>query len=92
MVNDVTQLYLISQVLDCTSKRLDDPEKVVSWKCKGLSTEKIPSHTTVVNSLSPSISWNGNPNFCISFKGSRLKQKKTQLLLLEIEQNFFYIN
>ena len=63
-------------MLHCTLKRLDDTEKVVSWKCKGLSAEKIPSHNTTDNSLSPSISWNGNSNFCISFKGSRLKQKK----------------
>ena len=55
-------------MLHCTLKRLDDTEKVVSWKCKGLSAEKIPSHNTTDKSLSPSISWNGNSNFCISFK------------------------
>ena len=28
-------------MLHCTLKRLDDTEKVVSWKCKGLLAEKI---------------------------------------------------
>ena len=38
-------------------KRLDDTEKVVSWKWKGLSTEKLTASTATGISLSPSIKW-----------------------------------
>ena len=67
-VSDAAQLYLIFQALYYTLKRLGDTEKVVSWKSKGLSTEKLTTPITTDNSLSPSI-------FCLSFKGSCLKQK-----------------
>ena len=56
-------------------KRLGDTEKVVSWKSKGLSTEKLTTPTTTDNCLSPSIKWYENSNFCLVFKGSCLKQK-----------------
>ena len=43
---------------------------------KVFSIEKLATPTTTDNSLSPSISWYANSNFCVVFKGSRLKQKK----------------
>ena len=54
---DGAQLYLILQSLYYTLKRLGDTEKVVSWKSKGLSTEKRSTLTTTDNSLSPPIGW-----------------------------------
>ena len=73
--NDTSQLYLIFQTLYCTLKRLGDNEKVVSWKSKGLSAENVTIPTTAGNSLSPSIKWYRNANFCLVFKGGCLKQK-----------------
>ena len=64
-------------MLYCTLKRLGDTENFVSWKSKGLSTEKLTTLTTTDNSLSLSINWYGDSNFCLSFKGSCLKQKNT---------------
>ena len=57
-----------------------DTEKIVTWKSKGLSIEKLVTATTTDNSLSPSISSYGNSNFCLVFKGSCLKQKKKRNL------------
>ena len=54
---DGAQLYLILQSLYYTLKRLGDTEKVVSWKSKGLSTEKRSALTTTDNSLSPPNGW-----------------------------------
>ena len=51
--NDGAQLNLIFQSLYYTLKRLGDTEKIVSWKSKGLSTEKLTTPTTTDNSLSP---------------------------------------
>ena len=56
-----------------------DTEKIVSWKSKGLSIEKLITPTTTDNSLSPSINSYGNSNFYLVFKGSCLKQKKRNL-------------
>ena len=56
--------YLIIQPLYYTLKRLSDTEKVVSWKSKGLLTEKRTTPSTTDNSLSPSIKWYKNSNFC----------------------------
>ena len=53
--NDELQLYSILQPLCYTLKRLGDSEKVVPWKCNGLSTEKLTAPTTTDNNLSPSI-------------------------------------
>ena len=49
-VNDGAQLYIILQPLDYTLKRLDDTEKVVSWKSKKRTTP-----VTTNNSLSPQL-------------------------------------
>ena len=49
--NDIAQLYLILQLLYYTLKRLSDTEKVVSWKCKGLTAEKLTAPTTTDNRL-----------------------------------------
>ena len=38
--------YLILQPLYYTLKRLGDNEKVVSWKSKGFSAEKLTTATT----------------------------------------------
>ena len=50
-------------------------EKVVSWKSKGFSAEKLTTLTTTDNSHSPSTKWYRNQNFCLVFKVSCLKQK-----------------
>ena len=50
-------------------------KKIVSWKSKVLSTEKLTIPTTTDNSLSPSIKWYGDSNFSLIFKGSCLKQR-----------------
>ena len=71
---DGTELYLIFQTLYYTLKSLVDNEKVGSWKSKGLSAEKLTTLTTTDNSLSPSIKWYRNSNFCLAFKGSYLKK------------------
>ena len=64
---------LILQTLHYTLKRLGDTEKVVSWKSQGLSTEKLTTPTTTDASLSPSIKWYRNTNFCLMFTGNCLK-------------------
>ena len=40
-----------------------------------MSTEKLTIPTATDNSLSPSIKWYKNSNFCLIFKGSGVKQK-----------------
>ena len=42
-----------------------------------MSGEKLTHPTFTDNSLSSSINWFGDSNFCLSFKGSCLKQKDT---------------
>ena len=46
-------------------------------KSKCLLTKKLTTPTTNDNSLSPSIKWYEDSNFCLSFKGSCIKQKTT---------------
>ena len=65
--NDGAQLYLILQRLYYNLKILGDT--------KGLSAEKPTTPTTADNSLSPSIKWYENSNFCLIIKGSFLKHK-----------------
>ena len=77
-----SKLLFIFQTLYYTLKRLGDTEKIVSWKSKGLSTEKLATPTATDNSLSSPIKWYGNSNFCLIFKG---KNKKVQFILLLIE-------
>ena len=45
----------------------------MSWKSKGLSTEKIVTRN---NSLSSTVKWYGDSNFCLVLKGSLLKQER----------------
>ena len=56
-------------------RRLGDTEKVVPWKSKGFSAKKLTTPTTTDNSISPSVNWYGDSNFCLSFKGGCLKRK-----------------
>ena len=56
-------------------KRLGDTEQFVSWKSDGLSNEKLTTPTINDNSLSTSIKWYKNSNFCLIFKLSCLKHK-----------------
>ena len=79
--NNGAQLSLIFQTLYYTLERLGDTEKTVSWKSKDFSVEKHTAPITIDNSLSPSIKWYGNSNFCFVFKGSCLKQKNTTYTL-----------
>ena len=73
--NDGEQLYLKFQPRYYTLKRLGDTEKVVPSKSKGLSAEKRTTPTTNDDILSPSVKWYRDSNFCLTFKGSYLKQK-----------------
>ena len=57
MLNDGVQLYLMFQTFYYNLKRIGYTEKIVSWKFKGLSAEKLTTPTTNNNSLSPSIKW-----------------------------------
>ena len=68
-------VILVLQPLFYTLKRLGDTEQVVSWKSEGLSNEKLTAPTINDNSLSPSIKWYKNSNFCLIFKLSCLKHK-----------------
>ena len=52
-----SQNHSILQPLYYNLKRLGNTEKVLSWKCKGLSDKKLATHTNTDSSLSPSISW-----------------------------------
>ena len=45
----------------------------MSWKPKDLSTEKIVTRN---NSLSSTVKWYGDSNFCLVLKGSLLKQER----------------
>ena len=80
----LAKAYLIFQTFYKNSKILGGTEKIVSWKSKGLPAEGLITSTTTDNSLSPSIKWYENSNFCLAFKGSCLK--KAQLILLQIEE------
>ena len=61
-----------------TLERLDDTEKNISRKSKGLLTKKFTTFTTNNNSLSPSIKWYEDSHFCLIFKGNCLKQRNKQ--------------
>ena len=58
--NEGSPNYVIFQPPYCTLKALSNIEKVVSWKSKGLSDEKLTTPTTAGNSLCPSINWYEN--------------------------------
>ena len=82
--SDGSQNYKIFEPLYYALKRVGDTEKVVSWKSKDLSAEKLTTPTTTDNSLYRSIKWYGSSKFCLILKGSCLKQK-TQIMLPLIE-------
>ena len=73
--NDGAQFYLILQPLYDILKRLRT-EKIVSWKYKGLSDEKLTTPTTTDNSLSATIKWCKDSKFCLKFNGSWFKKKR----------------
>ena len=68
------KLCLIFQPLYYILKSLGDTEKVMSWKPKDFLTKNLTTFTTI-DSISPSIKWYEESNFCLIFKGSCLKQK-----------------
>ena len=53
-----------------------------------MSAEKLTAPTTTDNSLSSSLKWYVNPNFCLIFKGSCLKQKIPTFTSLNIIASF----
>ena len=69
---DRVQLYLIFQTLYYTLKRLNNTEKIVSWKSRGLSVKNLTAPTTADNSPSLTTKWYRNSNFCLVFKESCL--------------------
>ena len=88
--NAGAQLQLILEPLYYTSKRLGDTEKVISWKSKGLSAEKVTTPTATDNTLSSSIEWYENSNFSLIFKGSYLKKNKKPAIFTPPKKYFFY--
>ena len=87
--NAGAQLQLILEPLYYTSKRLGDTEKVISWKSKGLSAEKVTTPTATDNTLSSSIEWYENSNFSLIFKGSYLKKKQKTRNFYSSKKIFF---
>ena len=73
VINLINQLYFNHFII--LYKTLGESEKVVSRNSKCLSAEKLTIPTTTDNSLSTSIRWYRDSNFCLVFKGSCLKQK-----------------
>ena len=73
-------LYLIFQPLYYNSKTLSNSEKVILWKSKGLSTEKLATFFHTDKNLSLTIKWHEDSKFCLMFKGSYLKQKNETYL------------
>ena len=78
--SDGVQLCLTFPPLCYTLKTLSNSENLISWKSKGLSTEKIPSSFITANSFSPTIKFHEDSKFCVIFKLSCLKQKKRNLI------------
>ena len=74
------QLYLIFQPLYYISKTLSNSEKVILWKSKGLSTEKLTTLFHTDKNLSLTIKWHEDSKFCLIFKRSCLKQKNETYL------------
>ena len=72
-ISDGAQLYLIFQPLHYTLARLDDTERIVSQKSKGLSTETRTTPTTSDNSFAPSTSQYAKLNIRLVFEGSCFK-------------------
>ena len=68
--NDGTQLSLSFQTPYYSLKRI-----AYTGKSKGLSAKKLATATATDSSLSPSIKWYRNLDFCFVFKESCLKQK-----------------
>ena len=66
-VNDGAQNYLLLQPLYYALKKLANTKKGMSWKSKGLSTKYIEWYKQL-NGTETQI-------FCLTFKGSCLKQK-----------------
>ena len=58
-------------------------------KSKGLSAQTLTTLTTTDNSVSPSIKWYRNSNFCLVFKESCLKQK-SRTYILPYRTSFFF--
>ena len=52
-------------------------KKLYNRSLKVLSAERLTTSTTTDNSLSPSIKWYENSNFCLICEGSCLKQKSS---------------
>lgn len=64
--------------------RLTSAGNVTTWISKGLSTENFVTPTTSNNSLSATVKWYEDSNFCLVFIGSRLKQEKATFVCLEM--------
>ena len=64
--------------------RLTSAGNVTAWISKGLSTENFVTPTTSNNSLSATVKWYEDSNFCLVFIGSRLKQEKETFVCLKM--------
>ena len=54
-------------------------------------SQKLTIPTTTYNSLSPSIKWYENPNFCLVFEGNCLKRKKKKTYTPPNRITFFFV-
>lgn len=72
--------------------RLTSAGNVTAWISKGLSTENFVTPTTSNNSLSATVKWYEDSNFCLVFIGSCLKQGKASLTPLNIINFFLSMN
>ena len=64
--------------------RLTSAGNVTAWISKGLSNENFVTPTTSNNSLSATVKWYEDSNFCLVFIGSRLKQEKETFVCLKM--------
>ena len=64
--------------------RLTSAGNVTAWISKGLSTANFVTPTTSNNSLSATVKWYEDSNFCLVFIGSRLKQEKETFVCLKM--------
>ena len=64
--------------------RLTSAGNVTAWISKGLSTENFVTPTTSNNSLSATVKWYEDSNFCLVFIESRLKQEKETFVCLKM--------
>ena len=77
--NDGEKLYLILQLLYYTLKRLDDTEKVMSWKCKGSPLKNVLLLPTLIIFFHHQVKWYEKRNFGFNISRKLIKTKNAIL-------------